>query len=215
MSALSVSQPLYQQAYETIKKSILSGQLGPGSKLVTTRLAEQYQISRTPLREALRQLQVEGLLVLKQSHLEVVTLDKNDFAELSQCRLVLEREIISYIVEGIKDEQISEVEAVIEEAEKACEEQEALRLLELNSQFHRMLYEVCSNKRLVQLLDQVRSLLLIYRANTIINQHENKEILAEHKDLLEVIKKRDYEEALASVEKHLENDMKRGESVIE
>lgn len=211
---LSISQPLYQQAYETIKKTILSGELSPGSKLVTTKMAEQYQISRTPLREALRQLQIEGLLISTHNGMEVVTLDKEDFEHLSHCRLVLEKDIIIYIVNAISDGEIEQLESIVKEAEEACEAKENMKLLELNTLFHSKLHESCSNKRLVQLLNQVRSLLLIYRANSLNNQIANKEVIKEHQDLLQSIKNRDVDKALISVEQHLENDVIRASTVI-
>ncbi|NEU30033.1 GntR family transcriptional regulator [bacterium LRH843] len=205
-----VSQPLYQQVYERVRESILSGELKPGSKVVVTRLAEEYQISRTPLREALRQLQKEGLLVQDNQETRVVSIDVKDFEELCMCRLVLEKQIMSMIVDEITDEKIEEAEELVKQAGEAGKSGDYLKFLELNSKFHDVLVYTCSNKRLIQLLEQVRSLLLIYRVSVLRANQYNHEITTDHLELLEAIKDRDTERAVETIAEHVKSDLKRG-----
>ena len=91
---LTRNVPLYQQAYQEIKREILTGKIKPGTKLSENVLAEQYKVSRTPLREAIRQLQIEGLLISDGVSTTVVELSVKDFEELCYCRLVLEKEVV-------------------------------------------------------------------------------------------------------------------------
>src|SRR5690606_19105489 len=151
--------------YDKVKELILTGELKPGSKVVVTRLAEQFKISRTPLREALRQLQNEGLLIQNNNETRVVSIDVDDFEELCICRMVLEKQIIEMTVKNITDEQIQEAEEFVLLASEEGKKGNYLEFLSLNTKFHDVLVYACSNKRLIQLLEQVRSLLLIYRAN--------------------------------------------------
>lgn len=207
----NVSQPLYQQVYERIRKSILTGELKPGSKVVITRLAEKYGLSRTPLREALRQLQKEGLLIHDNNRTRVVSINAVDFKELYSCRLLLEKEIIKQITLKITEEEISRAEETLKQSCEAMKQGDYINFLHLNTKFHDILIYSCSNKRLVQLLDQVRSLLLIYRANLVIQSSElNHEVAEEHWTLIQAIKNRDKEKAVKAIETHLRNDMKRG-----
>lgn len=205
-----LAQPLYKQVYERVKESILTGELKPGEKIVVTKLAEQYKISRTPLREALRQLQKEGLLVQTNQETRVVSIDVKDFEELCLCRKVLEQQIMSMIVDEISDEKIAEAEKIILEASEAGKNGDFLKFLDLNSKFHDLLIYTCKNKRLIQLLEQVRSLLLIYRVNVVRAQEYNHEITQDHLELIEALKQRDKERAVQIIGEHVESDLRRG-----
>ncbi len=205
-----ISQPLYEQVYKKLKESILSGELKPGSKVVIARLAEKFQISRTPLREALRQLQSEGLLVQKEKEVRVVPIDKKDFEDLCACRVTLEKEIMTYTVMEISQEQILKAENLIRQASKVEGEGKYLDFMLLNAQFHDVLIDACSNKRLIQLLTHIRSLLLIYRANVLRKNIYNHEITTEHFELIEAIKSRDEEKAVKLIESHILRDLIRG-----
>ena len=82
---------LYEQVYTALRSSILAGDFAPGSRLIETQLTEWLNVSRTPLREALRQLQKEGLVTTDTSGLQVATISATDAIELYDCRLVLEK----------------------------------------------------------------------------------------------------------------------------
>ncbi|MBP3041168.1 GntR family transcriptional regulator [Bacillaceae bacterium Marseille-Q3522] len=213
MSPFSISKPLYQQAYEEIKKSILTGAIPLGSKIIASQLAEKYQISRTPLREALRQLQNEGLLIPEQNGFAVIELNRNEFEDLCDCRLVLEKKLMEIITGNIADVQLQEIENVLNETENAINENDLLQILSHNAQFHQILMDCCPNKHLVQLLEHVRSLMLIYRAN--INKNPDPEIVNEHKQIFHALKEQNREKVQQLIENHLENDRIRGTKVLD
>jgi DNA-binding GntR family transcriptional regulator len=209
MNSFTQAQPLYKQAYEALKKGILTGEISSGSRLVATQLAEKYQVSRTPLREALRLLENDGLLVQDKMGATVVKLNKRDFEELCECRLILEKQIVQLILPKITTSQLNKIERVLLQIEEGMGEENSIRILELNSKFHSLLIEACENKRLIQLIEQVRSMLILYRAN-IIRGSIPREIIKEHRKIFESIKNRDLESALLNTETHLLNDKKRG-----
>lgn len=209
-------KPLYEQVYDEIRSSILGGEFKPGEKIVVVKLAEHLQISRTPLREAFRQLQKEGLVNMdKNGTVTVIDLDKDDFEELCFCRLVLEKQIIELVVDQITEAQLAVVEDILDKTDEAIENGDNIKILNLNAEFHKVLIEACSNKRLVQLLEQIRSLLLIYRANIHKHLEHNKDIAGEHRRIFEAVKARDAEEAVKAIEMHLNNDRMRGRKVFE
>ncbi|MBG9450938.1 hypothetical protein ABE67_16860 [Cytobacillus firmus] len=214
VQSLQFSQPLYQQIYDIIKSSILAGELKPGEKVNVSQLAEKYNISRTPLREALRQLQIEGLLVQDHLGLSVVKLEETDFKDLYECRLMLEPKIMGLILKTVANEELEEIEKVLLNAESAFKEGNLLQLLELNAQFHDRLLEASPNKRALHLLQQVRSFLLLYRANILKNNEHNREILKEHRQILNALKARDEAAVIQNVENHLRNDLERGTNMI-
>lgn len=214
MVGLYISQPLYQQVHENIKKSILSGKLEPGEKIIVTKLAEEFNISRTPLREALRQLEIEGLLVNEESGLHVISLNSQDFKELYQCRIILEKEIMKMVVETISEKQLEEVKELLEQADKALEDQDYMQLLDLNTKFHEKLLESSPNKRAVELVQRVRNFLLIYRAKMLRNDQFNHGINKEHKNIFEALIERNEEKVVQLVEMHLKNDEQRGSEIF-
>jgi DNA-binding GntR family transcriptional regulator len=207
---INIVQPLYQQVYREFKKLILTGQIQPGEKIVMSKLANQYKISRTPLREALRQLQNEGLITQENSIMKIVELDKTDFLELCHCRLVLEKEVVRLVVNKITEDALKKVYEVILKSNEAIEVGDSFRVLELNTQFHELLLINCSNQQLVQLLNHTRSLLLIYRAKINKNPQYNQEIYREHYRIYEAIKSRDVDQSVLEIENHLLSDKKRG-----
>ncbi len=207
---LNIPEPLYQQAYRELKKLIVTGKLQPGEKVIMSKLAEQYEISRTPLREALRQLQSEGLIIQEHSTMRIVEINKEDFLNLYQTRIVLEKEVIKSIVSIIPVEDFPSIETVLDESKKAIDEGDPFKILELNTQFHEMLMNYCPNPRMIQLLNSVRSLLLIYRANINKKLKNNMEIYKEHKEILDALKSRDIARSVKVIEKHMVNDQNRG-----
>ncbi|MFG6497055.1 GntR family transcriptional regulator [Fictibacillus sp. UD] len=210
MDAFKQVPPLYQQVYDRVKNSILTGEIQPGSKIVVTKLAEQLQISRTPLREALRQLQKEGLLIPGTMGTTVISLNQKHFDELSVCRTILEKEIIKLAVHELSDKQIEEADRVIEESKQALAKQDQLSVLTLNARFHKIIIDACPNKHLIGLLEQVRAKLLLYRANISKKDKINLQTLEEHVEILNALKERDEEKAVEKVEKHSLNDQFRG-----
>ncbi|EFV76188.1 MULTISPECIES: GntR family transcriptional regulator [Cytobacillus] len=214
VQGLKFTQPLYQQIYDIIKKSILSGQLKPGEKVNVSHLAEKYNISRTPLREALRQLQIEGLLVQDQLGLSIVKLDETDFKDLYETRIMLEPQIMGLVLKAITEERLNCIEEILERAEDAFLEGNHLLLLEWNAKFHDRLLDASPNRRAVHLLKQVRSFLLLYRANILKNNEHNREILKEHRQIFHALKARDEIAVYQSAENHLRNDLERGMNMI-
>lgn len=214
VQGLKFTQPLYQQIYDIIKKSILSGQLKHGEKVNVSHLAEKYNISRTPLREALRQLQIEGLLVQDQLGLSIVKLDETDFKDLYETRIMLEPQIMGLVLKAITEERLNCIEEILERAEDAFLEGNHLLLLEWNAKFHDRLLDASPNRRAVHLLKQVRSFLLLYRANILKNNEHNREILKEHRQIFHALKARDEIAVYQSAENHLRNDLERGMNMI-
>lgn len=207
---LQKNVPLYQQAYEVIKKNILTGKIKPGTRLSENVLAEQLQISRTPLREAISQLKNDGLVIVDNGITKVKELNKKDYEGLYDCRIILEKRAVELVTFQIADEGIKKLERLLDEAEHSFRKGDYMETLMKNNEFHNILTNVQSNRWLVQFLNQIRSLLLLYRANSLLVSDHNVDIFQEHQMILEAIKKRDANAAVEWTESHLLNDLKRG-----
>lgn len=217
MSIIKQSQPLYQQVYEQVKKLILIGEITPGSRIIVSKLAEEYKISRTPLREALRQLENEGLLIQDNTGTTVIKLDQIDFEELCSCRLLLEKEIINIAVYKISDANLNKAEEIINKSEQVIkdDDENVKDFLELNTKFHEIIINSINNKRLIQLLNQTRSLLLLYRAKIARDFDHKYQIVNEHRMILGALRERNKQKAISVIEEHLINDQKRGSVFFE
>lgn len=202
------SKSLYEQVYEALRVSILSGELAPGNRLVETQLADWLKVSRTPLREALRQLQQEGLVTADASGgLRVTTISIADAIELYDCRLALEQVAVTGACENATQSQIRQLEAFVAQAEKLSQKRfkktSYLQMLDLDYQFHHLIAESSSNKRLVSLLDQLFDAMALLRIQTLQHNPEVLDIRLEHRQIFEAIANRDSHMAAVAVKTHL------------
>ena len=206
-AAIKRRQPLSEQAYSALRTGILAGEFPPGSRLIETQLTEWLNVSRTPLREALRQLQKEGLVVADTSGLQVTTISAVDAMELYDCRLVLENLAVIGACEHASQSQINALEqSVIQAEEKDPRDTDArslLQLLDIDYQFHHLIAESSGNRRLVSLLDQLFDSMALLRIQTLQQNPSVLEIRLEHRQVYEAIAQKDAATAAAAIQLHL------------
>lgn len=206
--SLQRSQLLHEQTYEMLRAAILSGELAAGSRLIETQLAEQLQVSRTPIREALRLLQRDHLVTVDpQGAMRVALLSIDDAVQLYDCRIALEQLSVSAACRMATPEQIEQIEATLQQAERAILNSShsltPYQLLHLDYQFHRLLAESSDNTWLVQILDQVFDKMSLLRLRTIEHNPNVLEIRGEHRRILEAVRKRDALAAMQAIQYHL------------
>ncbi|GAP94530.1 GntR family transcriptional regulator [Leptolyngbya sp. NIES-2104] len=206
--SLQRSQLLHEQTYEMLRSAILSGELAAGSRLIETQLAEQLQVSRTPIREALRLLQRDHLVTVDaQGAMRVALLSIEDAIQLYDCRIALEQLSVSAACRMATPEQLEQIESTLQQAERAILNSShsltPYQLLHLDYQFHRLLAESSDNTWLVQILDQVFDKMSLLRLRTIEHNPNVLEIRGEHRRILEAIRKRDALAAMQAIQYHL------------
>jgi DNA-binding GntR family transcriptional regulator len=211
---LQRSKSLQEQAYQALKSAILSGELEPGQRLVETQAAEQLQVSRTPIREAIRLLQHENLVVTDTNGvLRIATFSIEDAAHLYDCRIALEQISVSEACQNATKSQLKELEAMVGQAEKLVKGKPSpltsFQLLDLDYRFHRSIAKSSGNPWLVSLLDRVFDNMQLLRVQTTKNNPNVLEIRTEHRLIYEPIKKRDIEEATKAIKEHLIASKKR------
>ena len=179
----------------------------PGSRLVETQLTEWLNVSRTPLREALRQLQTEGLVIADTSGLQVATISAADAIELYDCRLVLEKLAVAGACLQASQPQLKALEQCVLQAEardpQDVDVQTLLGLLDLDYRFHHLIAESSGNRRLVSLLDQLFDAMALLRIQTLQQNPLVLEIRLEHRQVYEAIASRDAATATAAIQLHL------------
>ena len=149
--------PLRDVVFNTLRKAILRGELKPGERLMEIQLANKLGVSRTPIREAIRKLELEGLVVMvprKGAHVAKITLQElNDVLEV---RRGLEEMAITKACERITEEELDELEASAMRFEKLLKSGEIMELAAEDVKFHDVIYNATCNRRLIQILNNLR-----------------------------------------------------------
>lgn len=207
-------QSLREQTYQVLRSAILSGEFTADSRLVETQIAEKLQVSRTPIREALQQLQKEQLIVADgNGNLRVISFSTEDARNLYRCRSVLEQESVSEACKHATHDQLEKIEAIIQQAEKAIAQQPnqltSYQLLHIDYQFHRAIAECSGNPWLAILLDQLFDKMALLRIQTVQRNLQVLEIRSEHRQIYEAITQRNVEQALAAIRDHLTSSQNR------
>ncbi|MED4074031.1 GntR family transcriptional regulator [Priestia endophytica] len=211
MSDFKVQKPLpyYEQFYNQIKKMIFTGKFKPGQRIVETQLAKEFNVSKSPIREAIRLLEKEGLVhVDEKSRVMVYNPTVRDVEEIYFCRMALESFATKLATEKASEEKISQLEHVLKKTEEvAVKENCQDELIHLNESFHYMIVEYTKNARLKKQIDELNSLVHFCRILNFRGEERTSIILSQHHDIFEKMKKRDKEGASASMVQHLEHDL--------
>lgn len=182
---------LADQVYASLKTAIIGGDLQPGERLKELEIALSLGASRTPVREALSRLQQEGLIrQLKSGGLTVVELAEDDVREIFGLIKVLESHAARLATEHITDEQLEHLRALCDRAEPLAET-DLERLSELNYQFHEMLIAASGQRRLQDLIRNLRSAMQPYRAVTLAAPRFRTRSVRDHRAMLDRLTRRD------------------------
>lgn len=199
---------LHEQTYQALRTSILSGELPPDERLVETQLAQRLQVSRTPIREALRQLQREGLVTVdKSGGLRVISVSVEDAVHLYDCRIALERAAVREACLHASDRTLEALQQSVAQAERAVQRQTStlntFEMLNLDYQFHRQIAESTGNPWLTDLLDQVFDKMMLLRVQTTRHNPKVLDICSEHRKICGAIASRQPETAMDAIQAHL------------
>ncbi|MBE7383546.1 MAG: GntR family transcriptional regulator [Leptolyngbya sp. SIO1E4] len=213
-------EALHEQTYQALRIHILSGELAAGDRLVETHLAKQLGVSRTPVREAIRQLQREGLVAADPGGgIRVITVSTQDAVHLYNCRIALEKAAIQAACTHASDEMLQQLELTITQAERAVQRQTStlntFEMLNLDYQFHRHIAESAGNPWLTDLLDQVFDKMMLLRVQTTRSNPKVLEICTEHRKIYRAIESRSLPTAMATIEAHLEASKQRVVATLE
>lgn len=200
--------PYYLQFYEKIKRMIVNGEYKPGQRINETQLAKAFGVSRSPIREAMRLLEKDGLLVADQkTGFIVYSLSPEDVEEIYQIRTALESLAIELCITRASDEELLFIEQLLDRtAEEIKQGAEDSRLIELNEHFHQLILQYSHNKHLKKQLDSVNVLIYFCRVLNFKGKGRAAEILNEHQQVFTFMKKRSLK-AVEHMQKHLHHDL--------
>jgi DNA-binding GntR family transcriptional regulator len=194
--------PQSNGAYRQILANIRAGVLLPGARLRETELADRFGISRTPVREAMRQLEADGLVVhIPRQGATIRVLDYSEVMELYEMRAVLEGTAARLAARAASDMELDELTALNDEMASAPNTAAAY---ELNRQFHLTLLDAAKNRYLVKSVNALQKTLLILGPTTLIEPVRATEAVAEHMAIIAALRGRDGPQAETAMRTHIE-----------
>lgn len=207
MAETSLSpRALYTEVAELLRQRIFSRELPPGSWIDELKLAEEYGISRTPLREALKVLAAEGLVTMKVRRGAYVTeVSDSDLADVYHLLALLESDAAEVVAAKATVLQLGELQALHDELEKAEQSQE--RFFEVNEAFHMRLLKIANNRWRDQMVADLRKVMKLNRHNSLLKSGRIAESLAEHRAIMAALMARDAAGAAQRMREHFKNGL--------
>ena len=201
--------PLYEQIYDNLKKAIISGELQPGERMVDAWFAEKLSVSRSPVREAFRKLEQDGLLINKDGNMLIYKPNVDDVADLFEVRAGLEGMAIYLTTTIITDQEIEELEKCIYRVRKAFVEKDLQEVVNQNTFFHEFIVNASKNKRLIDMMGNINNLTLLYRNNFFNYYYVDDSFIEEHIEIYEIIKSRNPDLASKKMRDHILHDLEQ------
>ncbi|SES34791.1 GntR family transcriptional regulator [Psychrobacillus sp. OK032] len=207
MALISIKENLNEQVFQSLKEMIIMGKLKPGEKIIETNLSKVLNTSRTPIRDALRRLERENLVIMPPSRgAQVTKLSKKTIINLYECRAALEGLAISQAVEHIDKESMDLIEESIFLAEHYYSKGDMEKTVEKNTFFHEQFVELSNNIPLIQMMESIKTQILRYRILTSSVGFRGT-FLEEHKEILEAVKNKKNDLAESMMRKHILDDL--------
>lgn len=206
MQSHIVPTALYQEVAERLRQRIFAHELPPGSWIDEQRLAEEYGISRTPLREALKVLASEGLVTLKPRRGCYVTeISEQDLNDIFPLLALLEGRAVIEAMQRAKADDIEELETLHDRLERAARDGKTQRFFETNQEFHQKLQELSGNRWMLNLIQHLRKVMKLSRAISLSHEGRLQQSLDEHRIIMSAIKGGQAEAAESAMRDHLLN----------
>lgn len=199
-------KPLRELVLETIREAIINGTLKPRERLMEIQLAEELGVSRTPIREALRKLEMEGFIVMvPRKGAYVADISFKDIADIFEIRAALEGLAAGLAAERITDEELESMERLLVEKGKAIAANDIEKLVAVDTKFHESLYQASRNQRLTSIISNLREQIQRFRTTSLSYPGRSKQSLDEHRGIVEAIQSRDVQAARQAAQDHIEN----------
>ena len=207
--------PLRDVVFNTLREAILRGDLQPGERLMELQLAAKLGVSRTPIREAIRMLEQEGLAVtVPRKGAEVAKMTLKGMEDVLEIRGALDEFAVQLACERITEEQLLELKKRKQDLEVSLKSGDVKQIAEADVHFHDVIYEATENPKLVILLNNLREQIYRYRIEYIKKAENHPILIKEHEAIFDALMKRNQEEAKLSIREHVENQATAVKEVI-
>lgn len=199
-------KPLREIVFETLREAIIQGRLRPGERMMEIQLAEEMGVSRTPVREAIRKLELEGFVVMvPRKGAYVAGISVKDIVDVFEVRAALEALAAGLAAERITGEEMEELERSLVQINEVSSRDSIDDIVALDSSFHDIIYRSSRNERLIQIVTHLQEQIHRFRTASLSQPGRTKWALDEHKKIVEAISDRNVELAQSLAREHIES----------
>lgn len=201
--------PLRDVVFNTLRQAILTGELKPGERLMEIHLANRLGVSRTPIREAIRKLELEGLVtMIPRRGAEVAQITEKSMNDVLEVRRAVDALCVELACDRISEEALEELKKACDAFEMAVKTKDVKQIAQADVALHDIIVQATGNNRLIQLVNTLSEQMYRYRFEYIkdISQHEN--LVEEHRVIYQAIVNKDKETASRAAKEHIDNQEK-------
>lgn len=197
-------RPLYEEVAERLRERIFSHEMSPGSWVDEQTIAEEFGISRTPMREAIKVLAAEGLITMKMRRGAYVTeVSKADLEQIFTVIALLESQACKEVAIKATDKDLSALDAIHLKLEKAAADRDIDGFFSINQDFHDKIQEIAGNKWMTNVIADLRKVLKLQRRDSLSKRGRLEQSLVEHRNILSALLARNPELSESLMKKHM------------
>ena len=197
---------LADQVFERLETDILSGKYSPGDILTELKLVGDLGVSRTPIREAIRKLELEGLvLMIPRKGAEVAKISVSNLRDVLEVRRSLEELAIDLACQRMTPEEFEALKAAQEKFTEAIKKGDAIQIAQNDELYHEIIYNSTKNAKLVQVLNNLREQMYRYRLEYIKDEDKRQILKIEHENIIKALSLRHVQEAKQAIREHIDN----------
>lgn len=207
--------PLRDVVFQTLRQAILKGELKPGERLMEIQLAHKLGVSRTPIREAIRKLELEGLvLMIPRKGAEVAEITEKSLTDVLEVRKVLEELAVQLTCDKITDEGIVKLREAARDFERVLKDRDVTSIAQADVRFHDIIYQATDNQKLLQLLSNLQEQMYRYRVEHLKRSDGHQQLVREHEEIIRTIEKRQKDAAANVICRHIDNQVRTVTNII-
>ncbi|MBQ1172158.1 MAG: GntR family transcriptional regulator [Lachnospiraceae bacterium] len=198
--------PLRDVVFNTLRQAILTGELKPGERLMEIHLADRLGVSRTPIREAIRKLELEGLVVMiPRKGAQVARITEKNLKDVLEVRRALDMLAVKLACSRMDDEYKKQLREACDEFARVVKNNNTKDITEADVRFHDIINKATGNDRLIQLVNNLAEQMYRYRLEYIKDAAYHNRLVAEHEEIYSAIMDGDEERAAKAVVLHIDN----------
>ena len=200
--------PLRDVVFNTLREAILRGELKPGERLMEIQLANKLGVSRTPIREAIRKLELEGLvLMIPRKGAEVAQITEKSLRDVLEVRRALENLAVQLACLRMSPQTLADLKAAARAFEEILGGEDVTAVAEADVTFHDVIYMATDNQRLISLLNNLLEQMYRYRVEYLKKKECHKQLLWEHQEIIRAIEAGEIDVATKITEQHIDNQV--------
>ena len=200
--------PLRDVVFNTLREAILRGDLVPGERLMELQLASKLGVSRTPIREAIRMLEQEGLAItIPRKGAIVAGMTEKDMQDVLEIREALEELSVQVACDKITAEEIAKLHRNMKNFEQSLKSGDLKQMAQADVEFHDVIYQATDNPKLINMLNNLREQMYRYRVEYLKNPQNHEQLLLEHEAIYKGIVKKDKHAVTNMIRKHISNQV--------